>query len=58
MVAPGEDAGAIKVWLNERVGKMQRVADVRLVDALPRGPMGKVLKRELRDGYVAAFEAA
>jgi acyl-CoA synthetase (AMP-forming)/AMP-acid ligase II len=58
VVAPGEDAQAIKAWLNERVGKIQRVADVRLVDALPRGPIGKVLKRELRDGYVAALEAA
>ena len=58
VVAPGVDAPSLKVWLNERLGKMQRVADVRLVDALPRGPIGKVLKRELRDFYVAQAVAA
>ena len=52
-VAPGKTAAEVKAWLNERVGKMQRVADVVLVDALPRGSIGKVLKRELRDRYVA-----
>jgi acyl-CoA synthetase (AMP-forming)/AMP-acid ligase II len=42
---------AIRAWLNERVGKTQRLADLKLVDELPRSPIGKVLKRELRDGY-------
>lgn len=53
VVAPGADAATLKAWLNGRVGKMQRVADVRVVDALPRSPIGKVLKRQLREGYVA-----
>lgn len=52
VVAPGEDGAALKTWLNGRLGKMQRVADVCLVDELPRGPIGKVLKRQLRDSYV------
>jgi acyl-CoA synthetase (AMP-forming)/AMP-acid ligase II len=46
-----DDADAIKRWMNERVGKTQRLADLRFVDELPRSAIGKVLKRELRDGY-------
>jgi acyl-CoA synthetase (AMP-forming)/AMP-acid ligase II len=42
---------AIKRWFNERVGKTQRLADVELIEELPRSAIGKVLKRELRDGY-------
>jgi len=52
-----EDATAsaedIKQWTNERVGKMQRLAAVRLATELPRNEIGKVLKRELRDLYSA-----
>ena len=44
-------ADALKAWANERLGKTQRLADVVLVDSLPRSHIGKVLKRELRDGY-------
>jgi long-chain acyl-CoA synthetase len=44
-------ASALKDWLNERVGKTQRLADLVLVDSLPRSAIGKVLKRELRDGW-------
>ena len=45
------EADALKQWLNQRVGKTQRLADLRLVDELPRSAIGKVLKRELRDLY-------
>ncbi|WP_296600627.1 class I adenylate-forming enzyme family protein [Phenylobacterium sp.] len=50
---PGASATAeeVKAFVNGRVGKTQRLADVRLVEALPRSHIGKVLKRELRDGY-------
>ncbi len=41
-------AEALKAWVNARVGKMQRIATVRLIDSLPRSAIGKVLKRELR----------
>jgi acyl-CoA synthetase (AMP-forming)/AMP-acid ligase II len=41
----------LKHWLNERVGKTQRLADLKLIDELPRSAIGKVLKRELRDAY-------
>jgi acyl-CoA synthetase (AMP-forming)/AMP-acid ligase II len=51
-------AGAIKRWMNERVGKTQRLADLRFIDELPRSAIGKVLKRELRDRFVAAATAS
>ena len=46
-------ADALREWLNARVGKTQRVADLLCIDELPRSAIGKVLKRELRDRYVA-----
>jgi long-chain acyl-CoA synthetase len=49
----GDSPDAIKRWVNERVGKTQRLADLLLIDELPRSAIGKVLKRELRDGYRA-----
>jgi long-chain acyl-CoA synthetase len=45
------DAAELLAWTNSRVGKMQRLAAVELIDNLPRSAIGKVLKRELRDGY-------
>jgi long-chain acyl-CoA synthetase len=44
----------LKAWLNGRVGKTQRLADLQIVEALPRSHIGKVLKRELRDAYRGA----
>ena len=44
-------ADAIMQWLNQRVGKTQRVADLRFIEELPRSAIGKVLKRELRELY-------
>jgi acyl-CoA synthetase (AMP-forming)/AMP-acid ligase II len=46
-------AAALFDWANARLGKLQRLADVVIVDALPRSPIGKVLKRELRAAYRA-----
>jgi len=43
----------LKQWFNQRVGKTQRLADLRLIDELPRSAIGKVLKRDLRNRYVA-----
>ena len=39
-----------------RVGKTQRLADLVLVDELPRSHIGKVLKRELRDGFAGKVD--
>ena len=44
-------------WMNQRVGKTQRLADLQFVAELPRNAIGKVLKRELRDRVVARVEA-
>ncbi|OGB21964.1 MAG: 4-coumarate--CoA ligase [Burkholderiales bacterium RIFCSPLOWO2_02_FULL_57_36] len=50
---PGSRLGSeeLLAWANERLGKTQRLAAVRIVDSLPRSAIGKVLKRELRDGF-------
>jgi acyl-CoA synthetase (AMP-forming)/AMP-acid ligase II len=48
------DAEAVRGWANERLGKTQRIAFLQVVDELPRSAIGKILKRELRDRFVAA----
>jgi acyl-CoA synthetase (AMP-forming)/AMP-acid ligase II len=53
VVAPGSTVTAdeLKDWANAQLGKTQRLAAVQLAPALPRSAIGKVLKRELREGY-------
>ncbi len=55
----GADASAedIKAFVNGRVGKTQRLAQVCLVQALPRSHIGKVLKRELRESWREVIKA-
>lgn len=48
------DAAELLQWLNAQVGKTQRMARLLVVDELPRSPIGKVLKRELRDQFLQA----
>jgi long-chain acyl-CoA synthetase len=48
------DAGGLREWVNARLGKTQRLVDLKLVESLPRSHIGKVLKRELRDGWTAS----
>jgi acyl-CoA synthetase (AMP-forming)/AMP-acid ligase II len=43
------DASELQRWANARLGRMQRIAEVRVVEALPRSTAGKVLKRSLRE---------
>jgi long-chain acyl-CoA synthetase len=45
------EAAALRDWLNERLGKQQRVHAVELRSDLPRNANGKLLKRELRTAY-------
>ena len=52
----GESPEAIRLWANERLGKYQRVAHVLPIVDLPRSPIGKVLKRELRERFVNSKE--
>ncbi|RJF94747.1 4-coumarate--CoA ligase [Oleomonas cavernae] len=47
------EAEALKAFANARLGKTQRLADVLIVDSLPRSAIGKILKRELREAYGA-----
>jgi acyl-CoA synthetase (AMP-forming)/AMP-acid ligase II len=52
---PGTTVNAEELldWLNSRVGKTQRLARLLVADELPRSPIGKVLKRELREQFMA-----
>ena len=50
----GVAADELLRWLNERVGKTQRLARLEYLAELPRSAIGKVLKRELRDTHVAS----
>jgi acyl-CoA synthetase (AMP-forming)/AMP-acid ligase II len=45
----GADMAAILAASNAKVGKTQRLNRLIAVDELPRSPIGKVLKRELRE---------
>jgi long-chain acyl-CoA synthetase len=38
-------------WVNARLSKTQRLSDLLILDNLPRSPIGKLLKRELRDVF-------
>jgi len=56
VLAPGAstNARALLEWTNARVNKIQRLADLQVATSLPRSAIGKVLKRELREGYQGA----
>jgi acyl-CoA synthetase (AMP-forming)/AMP-acid ligase II len=56
VVAPGGDADAIRAEANAQLGKTQRLAAVVLTGELPRSHIGKVLKRELRDGFAGKVD--
>jgi long-chain acyl-CoA synthetase len=45
------EAEALRTFANARLGSTQRLADLVIAEALPRSPIGKVLKRELRASY-------
>lgn len=47
---------AVLEQANARLGRSQRLSGVEVVDALPRSPIGKILKRELRAPYWAGRE--
>jgi fatty-acyl-CoA synthase len=50
VVRPGQtvDEGALRAWARERLAGPKVPRDFVFLDALPRNPTGKVLKRELR----------
>jgi acyl-CoA synthetase (AMP-forming)/AMP-acid ligase II len=45
----GPDPEALAAWVAERVAPHKRLRAVRLADAIPRTPSGKLLRRALRD---------
>ena len=49
--ATSTSAAELLQWVNIRLGKTQRLADLQLLAELPRSPIGKVLKRALRAAY-------
>jgi acyl-CoA synthetase (AMP-forming)/AMP-acid ligase II len=49
VLRPGSDADQVLSTANAQVGRTQRLNRLIVVDELPRSPIGKVLKRELRD---------
>jgi acyl-CoA synthetase (AMP-forming)/AMP-acid ligase II len=53
VLKPGRcpESAELLEWVNHRLGKIQRLSDLRIVEHLPRSPIGKVLKRELRHMY-------
>jgi acyl-CoA synthetase (AMP-forming)/AMP-acid ligase II len=48
------DAGELVAFVAERVAPHKRIRAVRFVDAIPRTPAGKILRRRLRDEGAAA----
>ena len=59
VIKQGADVNSesIREWANKQLGKAQRVSEVRFLDELPRSPIGKILKRELRDQYFPLEQA-
>ena len=52
MVAEGETISLdeiIEFLKDQQIAKYKMPEDLRLIDALPKNPVGKVLRRELKD---------
>ncbi|MBO9623029.1 MAG: acyl--CoA ligase [Sphingomonas sp.] len=47
------DPAEVQDWFNANVAKTQRLAAIEKLDELPRSAIGKILKRELRDAWLA-----
>lgn len=48
------DPQVLLEWANARLGKTQRLVGIEVLTELPRSEIGKVLKRQLRDGWRGA----
>jgi acyl-CoA synthetase (AMP-forming)/AMP-acid ligase II len=50
VVARGQvDVDAVREWVNEHVAPYKRIRELHVVDALPRTPSGKLLRRRVRE---------
>jgi acyl-CoA synthetase (AMP-forming)/AMP-acid ligase II len=45
------EAAALVDWANQRLGKHERISTLEIRKELPKSPLGKLLKRELRAPY-------
>ena len=55
VVLPGDvEPAEIVEWAAERSAGYKRLADVVVIESVPRSPAGKILRRVLRDGMTAA----
>jgi long-chain acyl-CoA synthetase len=48
------DGEELLLWANSKLGGMQRISALRVLAQLPRGTIGKILKRELRESWRGA----
>jgi acyl-CoA synthetase (AMP-forming)/AMP-acid ligase II len=54
VVARGQvDVDAVREWVNGRVAPYKRIRELHVVDALPRTPSGKLLRRRVREPLAA-----
>jgi acyl-coenzyme A synthetase/AMP-(fatty) acid ligase len=52
------DPDELMAWVAARVAPHKRLRAVRFIDAIPRTPAGKILRRVLREGPAAARDRA
>ena len=52
-VGASASADEVRSWANLKLGKTQRLTALRFTGELPRSEIGKVLKRQLRDDWMA-----
>jgi len=50
------DASSVIGWARERLASFKVPKSVDVIDALPRNPSGKILRRQLREPYWAGYE--
>lgn len=48
------DPETLRAAANQKLGKMQRISGLRVVESLPRSAIGKVLKRELQELHASS----
>jgi long-chain acyl-CoA synthetase len=54
----GQSAEDVREWVKERIAAYKYPREIHLVDALPKGPTGKIHKQTLRDSARAAVPPA
>ena len=52
------DMSAVNARLATQLAGYKRPKRIEVIDAMPRNAMGKIVKRELRDRFLTAFQAS